>query len=337
MLIILEGPDAGGKTTLARRLAEELFTLRPLDTVEVRKCGPPTPNVSPVKLYGEPVYDYRPGTGRHVIYDRFHVGEWIYPSYLERASRADVASWRWLDALLLSKGALLVHATDDPDVLAERVEVRNDDLVTPDQVRRIHDDYHVLLAGTQLETVRYRAGDPHTVDEVLRRARDLESRAAPLDRFVTYVGPPRPRYLLLGDVRNELTWMSANGQLPPAAETRRLGPCFAPLPGTSGHYLLSHLQQSVVDAGLGLANACDVDDVTALRRALGWPDTVALGHRARRELISRITGPDQTSAFGAAPHPQFVRRFYHRFGWLYGVTVGGALREGRNELHWRPA
>lgn len=332
MLILVEGTDGAGKTTLVAAVADALRIAYPHDVVEVRKCGPPTPSAHPLDLYAEPLYDYRPGCGRHIIYDRHFIGEWIYPEVLGRPSRADVPSWRWLNIMLAARGALLVHAVADLETLADNLERRGDDLVRVSQLRRISLEYETVLKQATLESHVVRFGDPLAVSDIITRARIAEARAGNLTRFITYVGPPRPRYLLLGEVRHAIGRYATPAReaiLTSPELTRSLGPAFGPYPGTSGHYLLQNVPQPLLDAGLGLANACDVDDPVELWEALGRPHYAVLGRGAERAVRSRMY------RYGVAPHPQYWRRFYSAYGDHYGTLIKSAL-EGADVSTYRP-
>lgn len=324
MLIILEGVDGSGKSTLAQTIADQISTAYPADKVELWHAGPPTPGASPIDLYARPLWHYQPGTGHHIIADRHHIGEWIYPGVLGRDTTADLPTWRYLDLFLQSKGAVLVHATPPVKDIVANVQKRGDDLIKIRQLQGIHAAYIAMIQSSRLPKIRYAAlGNPFIPGETIRLARYMEAKVAPLAKFITYVGPAQPTFLLLGDVRHNLRG-TAQDLIPEL--TRDYGPAFGPYPGTSGHFLLQHLPFSVVGArsgyaeparqGIGLANACDVDNAAALWEALGRPVTVALGQNAARCA---------TWAHVRVEHPQYIKRFKNGTGAAYGSRIADML------------
>jgi len=313
VIIIIEGTDGSGKSTLAQSIADAIRDANPNDTVVTLHAGPPEPNSHPLDLYERPLLNYRPGTGHHLILDRWHIGEWIYPEVFGRPTLADTAAWRHIDLFLQSRGAILIHATPPVQTIVANIRKRGDDLVKVRQLQGIHAAYSAMVRASHLPKIRYTVlGNPFVPGEAIRFARWAEGQVQPLRPFVTYVGRHRPRGLLLGDVRHELRDQAR--QLSPD-ETREYGPAFGPYLATSGHFLLSHLPYDLFRSGIGLANACDVDNAEELWEALGRPATVALGKNAAR----------------CAPwarqveHPQYIRRFHHKSGAAYGQRIADAL------------
>lgn len=333
MLILVDGVDCSGKSTLVAALAERLAELYPRDKVEVLRKGPPAEH--PLDEYERPLWSYRPGHGLHIVCDRWHLGEWVYPAVLGRPTRADDPAFAHIELLLRSRGALLVFASPPACVLARRYDARGDDLVRRDQLLDVDRRFTGVVARSLLpvHTIFEERTFDRDVTEIVGRASQFELECSALNRLATYVGPPNPQLLLLGDVRHEYRECDCD----PLVAARAVvdpAPAFVPYPGTSGHFLL----RAVSSAGyrhVGLLNANDVDDAFAGWKLLGRPrQVVALGRQAQR-TASRWRHRDL--ALGAAPHPQFVRRFAHGSCDEYGRVVALAATQHADMSRWHPA
>lgn len=308
MLIILEGPDCAGKTTLANRLVDALRVGNPADQVTYHHSDVPTRH--PVDEYVAPLLDYRPGTGQHVVCDRWHVGETVYPAVTGRVTRQTPAVAAYVELFLRSRGAIMVYCTASDEHLAACGVARDDE---PDVIGRITATtraFERTVADSLVPTVTANVSDPAASDAALvvnlalGFGNDEEWHAEHLAPFTTYVGSPRPRLLLFGDRRGPAR--------KPLADYGRW-PAFVPRGATSGDYLLTTLTGTrlrVPTHGLtlgdvGLANACDVDDVRDLWDVLERPPVVGLGRNAQAAL-RRADVPHRE-----ASHPQHQRRFLH--------------------------
>lgn len=332
MLIIIEGTDGAGKSTLVRELITMIETLFTGDTVQVMHAGPPKNH--PLKEYEEPLFTYRPNQRHHIICDRWHIGEWIYPSILNRRTYADHATWRHIDMFLASRGAVIVHVDPSNDIITSRLTARGDDVVTVDQAIHAAQMYRKLLWMSDAIQVPIISptmpSNTFKIDTLIEYARAYECYASHLNQFTTYVGPHEPEYLILGDVRGHL---KNTLHLPEARQD--LQPAFMPYAGTSGQFLLAHLPSPIVTI-CGLANSYDVDDLASLISALNYPKTIALGKNAWNRL-ERISY--KHNAIGV-PHPQYIRRFYSKYGLQYGIAIQTALHDNSDDVNhwltWRP-
>lgn len=304
MLCLLDGPDCVGKSTLAVRITKDLEQLVGSELgVELVHKGPPI--LHPLDEYVVPLLDYRPFIGHHVVCDRWHWGEGVYPQVFKRSTEFDDAVRYYTELFLLSRGAYVIHVSGPEDRTTRCIEHRGDDLVNVESVQLMHSLFEDCERMSLNPFVRV---DGHTLyDDALRymniieRAGSLGRSAAKLRDFTTYVGPPLPKLLLLGDVR---------GKSVPSCDDLR--PAFMPYPSTSGHYLLTNLTRHLNITQLrhiGIANACDVDNAERLWETLGRPYTVTLGRHA-----DRVAG---RWADHSASHPQFVRRFKNSQGAEY--------------------
>lgn len=310
MLIIIEGPDGVGKSTLVAALCQRIVERTNGGTVRIKHCGPPKEH--PLLEYGLPLWPYRGRGSNYVVCDRWHLGELVYPQVLERPTQLDAASLIHIELTLRARGAVLVHLTQPHDVLEHRLRDRGDDLVKIEHLEQILNGYAAACDRTQLRPVLHIQGrDPtvHDVDTIITLAGRRAEEVEPLRTFTTYVGPPRPRLLLLGDTR---------GNLPPGWVD---APAFVPMPATSGHYLLTALQTELRRNRVGLANACDVDNIKVLYRALGRPAVVTLGKKAEA-AVYEVLGRRPS-----VPHPQYWRRFRHSESKLYADMIMGRRKE----------
>lgn len=323
MLIILEGPDGAGKTTLAQELAAHLSRTTS-DDVEVWHADAPTRH--PIAEYMVPLFSYRPGTGRHVVLDRWHWGERVYPKVLDRLSQLGDAEWWSIEAYLRRLGALVVHCERDTrqeyvDVYRERGLDATPDAWQYAQLDRIRLEFTRTGYRSQLPTLMHVPGR-FELDEIVARARELERCYRDLNEFTTYLGRLRPATLLLGETRN----------IVPERDPANRYPAFVPFSSSSGLYLLRALASLNSRSWIhstGIANACDVDDVFTLWKTLGEPDVVALGVDAARALARIGDVP-----YGVVPHPQYVRRFHHRLHVEYGRLIYDTAKKRGDHRQW---
>lgn len=327
MLIILEGPDGVGKTTLAKQLHDAIRTEHESDPIVMMHKGPPTQH--PLDEYLTPLLNYRPGSSKHFILDRWHWGEYVYPRLTGRPTDLDDACWWYINQYVRRLGGVVV--------LCERSRsgVQNTYLERGEGITAVEYEQAVKLFAMASHTARtvqvrygwepnYRVGLDCNVAEIIRTAQLWESYTAPLARYVTYIGAVAPKYLVLGDVRHGLDRVE---QIVTRTDHR---PAFMPYRGTSGHWLLTALtEDKALRASTALANARDVDDVYALWRDLGRPKVVTLGQLAHREL------EPYDIPHGRAPHPQFGRRFHHHNQSSYISAVYAAAERQEDHSSWR--
>lgn len=310
MIIILEGPDGAGKTTLANQLHLLLPYSWRLHRGPLRR--------DPFDEYEADLETWDGYTP--IICDRWHLGELIYGPILRGASQLDkVARWH-IEAFLLARGALQVIITAPLAELRQRLNARGDELVTPEMLYEISDGYFAAMEGNFLSTLI--CDDPINVPSILALAADCWAHAHALRSFPSYVGSPTPRYLLLGEKRHDNT----------------VGPAFVPAAGTSGRFLLEHLLPALPgDVEIGLANASE-ENVVDLWHSLGRPKVCALGDVAYDQVMADINERGgHAFPLGATAHPQFVRRFHNRSGAQYARTILSALESSEDLRSWRPA
>jgi thymidylate kinase len=149
IVIVLEGPDLAGKSTLATSLAAEIGRLHPLaPATRLRANGPPENDQDLYMDYYRQVEEaiaHRAG-GVPTIFDRLHVGELIYGPLYRGHSRIDPDQLAKLEVLLDNNQILKVHVNSDHATLKTRLESRKDELIkNPDTLEFVSDRYREIV------------------------------------------------------------------------------------------------------------------------------------------------------------------------------------------------
>lgn len=303
-LILLEGVDGGGKSTLATRIEETFRFLtedqpNPPTVTRIHK-GKPTPNLDAFQEYELPLerFDLRDKvTSKRdlVIMDRWHAGEQPYGKLYRGKSRLDDAGLLHVELTLSAYGAVKVLAQpDDVELVKFRLQERGEDFLRPEHVDQVWRWYEALKV-----IYGYVRASDTAPSELIQTARERALGADPTvpRRWPGYLGDPHPRLLLVGDQRND-------GPRARHEFVRAFTPCDN---GSSAHYLLKTLILGDLRRGVGIVNAHEPGVNLALVDKIDpRPAVVALGRLASKTLT------DAGVEHEAVPHPQWVRRFRNK-------------------------
>lgn len=121
MIIIIEGADGSGKTTLAEKLAKQTgFEL-------VHRSQPKTEEEKAKML---DMYTTTIKSGKNMIFDRCWYSEMVYGPIMRDASVISYPKMYELERLLTRRGALLIYCKDTPEILWHRCKTRGEDYIT---------------------------------------------------------------------------------------------------------------------------------------------------------------------------------------------------------------
>ena len=323
MLIIVEGPDGSGKTTLVNDLSHAVVT--PVvdeegkaiknektgwehnDTqAEILHSGPLKQN--PIVAYEMRLKNYDPFHDI-VIADRWHVGELIYGPLLRGSSQLTPAMKRHTDLLLVKLGAVKVFMDTDFETTYERAYGRGEDLIPSQHARLVWDAYQEIctLKDNWLPASRFK------LNVIVETARALTLKAQSLHRFKSYVGPINPHTLVLG------------GQPDVPRPGQAVTPwAFTPWAGSSGDYLLTTMEAAGCRS-YGLAD-CKDTDIADLWATLDFPKIVLLGVEAELAM-KKEDDVVQAAITRTLEHPRFVQQFkmgaLHKYGQILKEAVNG--------------
>ena len=121
MILIIEGPDGSGKTTLANKLSEQ--TGWPV----IHRVQPKT-DADKQQMLAEYIRIIK--NGKNAILDRGWYSEMAYGPIMRDASVISYPQMYELERLLAKKGALIIYCTDSPEILWQRATRRGEDYIT---------------------------------------------------------------------------------------------------------------------------------------------------------------------------------------------------------------
>lgn len=249
MLIIVEGPDGAGKTTFIDRLYDHIQETQPNSSVKRLRARPPKHH--PLDEYVKPLLDYVPNSCNHIICDRWHWGERVYPTILNRHSVYTQAMHTYVEMFLLSRGAFVVYMTAPYDVLSRRIEQRGDDLVNRHHIPYLILSYDAVAFDTVLPMRRINTEfkyNPHHCSHIVNLATQCSISTKQISDTPSFIGAPDPRYLIVSKDGSELI------------------PTAMPYPGTSGELFVNNFLHRVTPELCGIVvdndfepNSCHPD------------------------------------------------------------------------------
>jgi thymidylate kinase len=148
MIYFLEGPDGGGKTTLAERLAA-------MTRLKITHFGYPKTEEDKAKMFV--MYQDLIKSGANMIIDRCWYSDMCYGPVMRGAATITYPQMYALERLAASKGAMVIYCTDSKTALWTRATSRGEDYVTSrEQFNKICDAYDELFKLPHLiPVVRY--------------------------------------------------------------------------------------------------------------------------------------------------------------------------------------
>lgn len=315
-MIILEGVDCTGKTSVANAI-RDVLTRRELGVMMLKR-GKPEPDANPLDEYAGPISTYPMNRHDNLVCDRWHVGEEVYGPLYRGGSRVNRAKRAFIDMLLASRGALLVHVTASHDMIVKRHAERGEDFLKVTDVTQAREAYLAMTADHHhwrlLDTTDMPLDAVPLMAQTLVEIAGVRRHAAEqLIKLKTdYVGPIIPDFLLVGDK--------------PANDDKPTYGAFTPWTGNSGSFLLTALHEAGAIGAhdvprFGMVNSSGMP-LRELHAILGYPRVISLGSAASSRLANL-----GVPVVGHVRHPQYIRRFQHDQRVEYGNEIMSKVKE----------
>ena len=123
MNVILEGPDATGKTTLAEKLKKKYGMSVHHSTTKTRND----------LAYHIDLLDYRTNT----VFDRFSVGEYVFPKIYNRPDKLAAEDFTTIDKRIIDNNDMfIIFVCSDLSILNERLIARGEDSYIPEMAEQ---------------------------------------------------------------------------------------------------------------------------------------------------------------------------------------------------------
>jgi hypothetical protein len=290
-IIIIEGPDGSGKTTLAKQFIKQIPSL------EYRHEGPPPADEDSLTYYSRVLDSFR---GRDMVIDRFALGERVYGPILRDEDTLGDDGWRMFERVRRALNVTRIVCLPNPDVAWSNWANRAGEYFKGD-ARYLRSYARFAYFAQRYEFRTYDYEHENFAGIRLKVNPTLPPGA---------IGSPAARVLLIGDQIGSVT----GPDLP-----------FVCKRGSSA-YLDRALQLTgISERQLALTNARCPDGSTRILPAtnawgIAWERVVALG------AIAAQICEEQNMRYEQVPHPQYWKRFRYHDIKTYAELIEGKIK-----------
>lgn len=154
MIIILEGPNKSGKSTIVRHLQTEY----PEHNWKVIKSSAPKPGTNVFKEYIGVIEVMKNFPGNYIL-DRFHWGSLVYGPIYRGKKDFSLASFLNIEIKLRKLGAVVINTENTFEYLKDLYERENEEFATVDNLQEEIDRYVKVRNHSILPIIRHKVGE----------------------------------------------------------------------------------------------------------------------------------------------------------------------------------
>lgn len=194
MIVIVEGVDGTGKTTLAQRIMSHLESDKSFSGCRYRHTGAPDRPV--IEEYILPYLGLRPGID-HMVMDRLYWSNIVYAPKYRKRIETDETKRKFFDLFWAARGAVAVYCHQSPDVIHDRLTARGEDYTDLNDIPELLEAYDDVLKKTFLEAISLKLHEMtdygSTINTIVDTARQAEKNAKTWNgAFPYFLGNPAP-------------------------------------------------------------------------------------------------------------------------------------------------
>lgn len=156
MIVLIEGIDKSGKTTLIR----EISRILPGSTVFKNKIKPGKGDLEIGRIAGiyQGAYQLANAGTKLILFDRSHITEIVY-SYLRGYESSSKITWNLIERELL-QGAVIIYNYAPPSVIQRRFKEEKEEYLPTEEIEHILNRYEACLDSTTLPVLPLSSLDP---------------------------------------------------------------------------------------------------------------------------------------------------------------------------------
>jgi thymidylate kinase len=285
-IIILEGPDGSGKTTLASQLHDR-------HKFRIVHTGPPSLGENVFMSYAKSLYDVKYNKNYptlHTVFDRLHLGELVYGPIYRGVDLLGPNGSVLIERIISGFGASVIICLPSYNVCWANVQHRGDNLIrssTEKKFLEVYKAYEELAKSYQ-------------VFDYANQEWEHPDLVMPMPHG--FIGSPTPKFLFIGEIANH-----------PSLDFP-----FMSLSGSSKYLYSAMILAGYQEQDVAFVNAFNLDgkenDLYAGWRLLGFPSVLVLGHRAQNvwmsQYLTNTNGADARISFTSLEHPAYWKRFH---------------------------
>lgn len=286
MIIILEGENKCGKTTLAQHIVDTF-------NFDYIKCS--QPKGDPYIQYMEILKNIKGNT----VIDRFHIGESVYgPIYRSKGALSE-EQIRNIELKALALNAVLIYCHDNASNIAERFNREKEEFASNDKIAVALKIYEEQIEKTILPVFLHKMMTPMDILKTLKIDKIIEYNCVKDDgKYKTIIGNVKdPDLILVGDRRNIKEGFKYN----------KIGQAFDF--GPSSEFLFDNLKQAKIDLSkVAILNSDSLELPGFIKQnwsIMNTPIVISLGSAAHKVLKKH--GIEHKELM----HPSFYNRFHH--------------------------